>query len=199
MKAVWNILRSHVEFSVPSRLVVIRETVELPDGRVVPDYYKVQLPDFVLVLAESTEGNIVCLEQYRHGTGCFVLTLPGGHVEDGEDELVAAKRELIEETGFEAAKWEKIGSFCTLGNQRGSVCTVFYGSHAHRVTDPSSGDLEKAQVRVLSRDRLLQSVSSGQVAIASDLAAIGLVLARLGVPRTRAETHAEPPRGLAGK
>lgn len=184
MNRMWKVLENHVELSVPSRLVVTREVVELPDGRIIPDYYKVRFHPFALILAESTEGRLICLETYRHGPARVVLALPGGHIEQGEDELSAARRELMEETGFAVEECEKVGTFVTLGNQSGGHCTVFFGRHARRIAEPDSDDLEDARVLLLSRQELRQSVMSGRFGCASDLAAIALldVLNGEGVP-----------------
>lgn len=57
-------------------------------------------PDWVNIIPVTTEGKIVLVQQYRHGTDEITLELPGGLIESGELPEVAAKRECIEETGF---------------------------------------------------------------------------------------------------
>ena len=66
----------------------------------------------VVVLAVDTQVNpadpgILLIRQYRHAAGKFLLELPAGRIEPGEELMAAAKRELIEETGYRAAKWSK--------------------------------------------------------------------------------------------
>jgi ADP-ribose pyrophosphatase len=66
----------------------------------------------VVILAVDTETNpadpnILLIRQYRHAAGQFLLELPAGRIEPGEKLIPAAKRELIEETGYRAKKWSK--------------------------------------------------------------------------------------------
>ena len=70
----------------------------------------------VVVLAVDTQTNpadpgILLIRQYRHAAGKFLLELPAGRIEPGEELMTAAKRELIEETGYRAAKWSRHTSY----------------------------------------------------------------------------------------
>ena len=65
--------------------------------------------DWVNVIAVTAEGNTALIRQYRHGTREVTLEIPGGMVEQNEPPLEAARRELAEETGFTAERWEQIG------------------------------------------------------------------------------------------
>ena len=96
----WTTLERHVEFSGGPIREIARETIRLPDGRIIPDYYTARMGDYALVYAVTTEGKVLVLRQYKHGVGRVCLTFPGGYVAPGEDPAVAAERELIEETGY---------------------------------------------------------------------------------------------------
>jgi ADP-ribose pyrophosphatase len=71
----------------------------------------VRHPGSVVILAvdDSIGGKprVLLERQYRHAAGSFLYELPAGRIDEGEDELKAAKRELLEETGYSARKWEK--------------------------------------------------------------------------------------------
>ena len=81
------------------------EQVRLPDGRVVDDYYRIKLPDYAMVFAQTTDGKIIMERLYKHGIGRVSLGLPAGLVHAGEDPLAGAQRELLEETGYEASEY----------------------------------------------------------------------------------------------
>ena len=85
------------------------DTCELPSGAVISPYYVLEERDWVHVFAEDDQGRVLIVRQYRHGANSFCTELPGGVVDAGEALLDAAKRELLEETGYAAETWTAIG------------------------------------------------------------------------------------------
>lgn len=88
-------------------LTARRDVVRLPDGRINPEYYILEYPDWVNVIAITEDGQVVMERQYRHGLGKTCFELPCGVIEKGETPLEAAKRELLEETGYAGGEWEQ--------------------------------------------------------------------------------------------
>ena len=88
-------------------LTARRDVVELPDGRVNPEYYVLEYPDWVNVIAITKEGLMVMERQYRHGLGKTCFELPCGVIEEGETPMEAAQRELLEETGYAGGSWQE--------------------------------------------------------------------------------------------
>lgn len=172
----WRVVHSETVFAIPGRLEVTAERVRLPDGREVPNYWRVALNPYVIVFAEAEDGRVLTFRQYRHGPRRIVSCLPAGQIEPGEEPLAAARRELLEETGHEAARWQPLGSFVTAGNAGGSTAHAFRATGCRPVAAPHSGDLEEQLLILLSHDELRAAVRAGRFATAGDLSCIALAM-----------------------
>jgi 8-oxo-dGTP pyrophosphatase MutT (NUDIX family) len=76
------------------------------------DFYRLQGPDWVNVVAFTDSLELLVVEQFRHGIDAPTLEIPGGCCDEGETPEQSALRELREETGYQAARWIPLGS-CT--------------------------------------------------------------------------------------
>lgn len=94
------------------------DKVLLPDGRVNPEHYVLEYPEWVNVIAIDGEGRFVFVRQYRHAMDVVLDELCAGVVEPGEAPIDAARRELAEETGYGGGTWREI---MTVG-QNPSIC-----------------------------------------------------------------------------
>lgn len=101
----WKILKTDYLIRRPW-LTARRDTVLLPDGRINPEYYILEYPAWVNVIALTAEGEYIMVQQYRHGLEDVFVELVAGVVEQDEHPLAAAKRELLEETGYSGGEWE---------------------------------------------------------------------------------------------
>lgn len=167
---LWKIIESRELYAAPPYLSVRVETVELPDGRRIDDFYQIDLRDFACIFAETEDGRIILLRQYKHGPRQVSLTFPGGHLGSGENPLDAARRELMEETGFEAAEWIDLGTFVTNSNQRCNTAHFFRATGCRAVAPPDSGDLEDMEMVLLTQDELFAAIGRGEIAVVDQLA-----------------------------
>ena len=78
----WKVLNSSYPFICPW-LKVRKDGVKLPNGIVIPDFYVTELPDWVNVIAITTDGKFIIEEQYRHGVQKICFELPAGDLEPG--------------------------------------------------------------------------------------------------------------------
>lgn len=118
--------------------------------------------DSVNVVAVNSDDKAILINQYRFGIGAYIAELPGGMVDDGEDHLQAAKRELMEETGYEATEWHYLG--CVASNP------VFMDSYVHHylalnATPTGQQNLEPAEdieLLEIPVDELKEMLSRGK-------------------------------------
>lgn len=91
---------------------VVQDTFRFNDDLLVRDF--VQHPGAVAVVAVDERGQVLLVNQYRHPVSSTLWELPAGLRDlEGEDPVETAKRELLEETGYQASEWEPLVSFFT--------------------------------------------------------------------------------------
>ena len=89
-------------------LHAMRDTVRLPDGNEAFREYVIH-PGAVMVVAELPDGRLVLERQFRYPVQSVMVEFPAGKLDPGEDSLVCAQRELLEETGYTARQWARAG------------------------------------------------------------------------------------------
>lgn len=158
----WKTLKSEYLIRRPW-LTARRDAVELPDGRVFDEFYILEYPAWVNVTAITPEGRYVMVRQYRHGLGEVFTELCAGVVEDGEEPLAAAQRELLEETGFGGGKWSLLNviSANPSANTNLTYCYLAEGVtlQGNQHLDPS----EDIAVELLEREEVLQMLRTDSI------------------------------------
>ena len=170
----WKILKTKELFAATPWIKLSVQQLQLPDGRVVDEYHQITLRDCVLIFASTVDERIIMERQYRHGVGEVTLTLPSGTVEEDEEPLAAAKRELLEETGYTSRTWQSLGSFAMHGNYGCGRAHLFKASDAHRFTEPESGDLEDMEIVSMTLDEISEAVRGGDIVLLGTMATIAL-------------------------
>ena len=88
----WKVVKSEYLARKPW-FTVRHESIELPDGRSIPDYYVFEYPDWVNVIAITKEGKFVFIDQYRHGLGETNYEIPAGVAEPDDASMLANVKE----------------------------------------------------------------------------------------------------------
>ena len=169
----WKTLARELLFSAGPIKEIARETVLLPDGRVIADYYTAAMGDYAIVYAVTEDGKVLLLRQYKHGPRRVCLTFPGGHVAPGEDPAEAVGRELLEETGYRAGLLTPLGSFVVNANQGCNTAHLFRADGCRHEREPNSGDLEEMRLVMMAPDEVVTPTAFGEMAV---LASVTLAL-----------------------
>ena len=140
---------------------IFREEICLPDGKIVPDYYGIEMPHYTAVFAVTKEQTILVLRCYRHAIGEVTLTMPGGMVEESELPLEGIKREFLEETGYKAKDWKSLGTFVGNSTRGCGTYHLFFASGAFSVQSPDSGDLEELELLLWTPKEVELAIDDG--------------------------------------
>lgn len=175
----WKTLSRRVLLDYSKFLIVEEHAVELPDGQVIQDWPWVITPDFVNVVAVTEDGLFVCFRQTKYAIQGTSLAPVGGFLEPGEDPLEAAQRELLEETGYEAAEWTDLGRYRVDANRGAGVAHFFLARKARRVSEPNSDDLEEQQMVLLARNQVEAALAGGDFKVLPWATIMALALRRM--------------------
>ncbi|MBN1201079.1 MAG: NUDIX hydrolase [Anaerolineae bacterium] len=175
----WRTLSHTILLDRQPWLRVICEHVRLPNGYEMPDYYRIEMPEWAQVFALTEDGRVAMIEHYKHGAGMASLELPAGYIEDGEEIELSARRELLEETGLEASDWRYLGRYFLDGNRGCGVSHTFLARGARQVAPPNLEQLEIIQQHRLTLDEVRAAWLGGRIHNMSAMAAVGLALALL--------------------
>ena len=141
----WKTLQSDYLIKRPW-LTARRDKVELPNGKVFDEFYVLEFPDWVNVIAEDREGNILLEHQWRHAAGEVSTEICAGVIERGEEPLDAAKRELLEETGYSGGKWTNIMTIMPNPGLMTNRCHCFLATGVERVSGQHLDESEDIEV-----------------------------------------------------
>lgn len=164
-------------------LSIRRDRCRLPDGRLSPDMYFMELRDFSMTVAVTPSREVLLSREYKHGTGDVAHTLPAGFVEAGEASESAARRELREETGYDGEVFEPLGTHLVFPSLSGARGHFFLARGVRQVAAPRPDEFEEIDVVRVALEELRQDLAAASPRYLQDISsalALALALARLG-------------------
>lgn len=175
----WVTRTRRVVFDQPPWLTVEYHEVELPDGRIIPDWTWIRTPDYINVVVETEEGTFLCFRQRKYGVAEPMLALVGGYIEPGEAPLKTAQREMREETGYISEEWMKLGDYLVDPNRGVATGHLFLARRSRKAYEIDSDDLEEQETLFLSREELETALTDGKFKILAWAAAVAFALRHL--------------------
>jgi ADP-ribose pyrophosphatase len=172
LPAPWRILDSRNAFE-HRWYVLRRDTIELPDGGVIDDYFVSVRPEVAVVVPIDRAGNFILVRQYQHGVSQVTLEFPAGTFHD-EAPAGAALRELEEETGYVPGRLEPLGACFENASKNTNRNHLFLardceprGSQRLERTEQAAG----LTVQTLTPTELTHALDTGEIAAMSSLIA----------------------------
>ena len=150
-----------------------RDTVKLPDGRVVDDYFVSQRPNVAIAVPLTPENNFILVRQYKHGVQAITLEFPAGTFRSESPETAAA-RELEEETGYSPMSVIGLGSCFDDSSKNSNLVHIFLASGCVPTGKQCLDGLEEAsgvEVVLMSLQEVIKALDDGEIKSMSSVAA----------------------------
>jgi len=167
----WKTLRKEYIFK-SQWLTVRKDAVKLPSGVELDDFYVLEYPDWVVVIARTENDKYLIEKQYRHGIDLECFELCAGIVEPKEESLEAAKRELLEETGFTADNWTYLSSSAPNASAMTNLCHCFIAEGAKKTCGTNLDLSEDIEICEVNESELLRLLKEGKIIEANMRSAI---------------------------
>jgi 8-oxo-dGTP pyrophosphatase MutT (NUDIX family) len=179
----WKILSS--EYLYKATWFTIRKDVcETPEGKIIDPYYVYEFPTWVSALAITDDDNVVMVRQYRHGIQDTILEVPGGCVDDEDDNFQQAiARELLEETGYEFSDYHYLGKVSPNPSTNNNWMHMFLATGGKKVSKQNLDHNEDIEVVLMSIDELKSLIAKNGIVQALHVCTIKYGLEKLLRPQ----------------
>ncbi|HEX4877713.1 MAG TPA: NUDIX hydrolase [Chitinophagaceae bacterium] len=176
----WKTLSSEYLFN-DKWFKVRKEVCQTPQGKIVDPYYVYDFATWVGAFPVTEEGKIIMLKQYRHALGEVCYEIPGGCVDDTDQNLEeAAARELLEETGYTFNSYEYLGKISPNPSTNSNLLHMFLARGGKKVALQSLDENEEIEVIQLTVQEVKTLLRNNQVVQAMHVSCILYALERLG-------------------
>lgn len=136
------------------------------------DFFVIENPDWVNVVALDRSGRVILIEQFRQGTAEMNLEIPSGMIDAGEKPDAAARRELQEETGYTSDNWKMIGKSRPNPAIQNNTIFHFLAVDCDKTAETDFDEHESIATRIVSEAELSKLVEDGHVSHALVMTAL---------------------------
>jgi len=170
----WQVVSREYVLQEPPWMVLRRDHFRLPTGSEIERYWIQEFPPWVNVVAVTPAQEILLIRQYRPGLGAVHYELPAGSTDPGEEGAAgmeqAARRELLEETGYGGGTWSPLMRLSANPALQSNLTHTFLALDVEPIADPKTEATEDLRLHILPADQVRQLVDDGAFAQALHVA-----------------------------
>ncbi len=156
------------------RLLKVRiDKVKLPNGRITTREY-IRHPGAVAIVPVLPDGSIVLVKQFRYATGSVLYEIPAGKIDPGEEPDACARRELSEETGYEAANWRYLTAIATTPGFTDELIHLYLAEGLEQFDQHTDPD-EFVKIEVVAPETVVEMIRDGRICDGKTIAALGFL------------------------
>jgi len=188
----WTLVDRTYLFRRPPWLTLRQDHLRLPSGREIPEYWISEYPAWVNVVAVTPADQVVLIRQYRPGLGAVHFEIPAGVVDETDPSPeAAARRELLEETGYAGGRWSCLLTLSANPALQSNLTYSFLAEEVEAVAAPTHEATEDLRVLVVPLGDLPRLIDAGEIVQALHAAPLlRYLLRRQGSARHEIEEEA---------
>ncbi|MEO8720266.1 MAG: NUDIX hydrolase [Ginsengibacter sp.] len=141
----WKILSSEY-ISSHKYFTARRDKCETEGGKIVDEYFVVELPETACAVAITEQGEVLMVKQYRHPVHETLIEIPGGFIDGNENPLDAIRRELKEETGYEFSSFIHVGQIAANPGVLNNYTQLFLAQGGVKTSDQKLDENEELEI-----------------------------------------------------